>query len=83
MLATYHSGSFFLTVYHFEVHQLCTHPFTVDFLIIFYAPYTTHMLVQISLSETFSKVKNRVTLPRSSLGTAVGVAAVIIFLVNM
>ncbi len=47
--------------------NLCTHWFTVDFVIIFCVPYTTHNFVWISLLETFATIKNWITLRCSSL----------------
>ncbi len=56
--------------------------FTVDFVITSCILYTTHNLTWISQSETFSSVKNYITRHCSSLGTAVSVVAIVIFLVT-
>ncbi len=50
--------------------NLFTHQFTVNFFFTFCVLYTHHILVWISPSETFSNIKNRITLLRSSLDTA-------------
>ncbi len=69
--AAYHTGFFFSIVFHFEVRHsylfvphlnLCTHRFTVDFVITFCTLYTTHILTWISQPKTFSSVKNQITL---------------------
>ncbi len=41
--------------------NLCTHQFTVDFVIIFCIPYIMHILVWISLPKTYFSVKNWTT----------------------
>ncbi len=40
--------------------NLCTHRFTVNFVITFCALYTAHILVWISPLETFSSIKNQI-----------------------
>ncbi len=41
--------------------NLCTHQFIVDFVITFCPPYTTYILMWISLLKTFSSIKNWIT----------------------
>ncbi len=53
-------GSWFLLIC--PTLNLFTHWFTVDFVITFCAPYTVRILKWISLRETFSSVKNWITL---------------------
>ncbi len=38
--------------------NLCTHRFTVDFVMTLCVPYTMHILTCFSLPETFSSIKN-------------------------
>ncbi len=56
--------------------NLCTLQFTVDFLITFCSPYTAHIPARNSLPETFSSIKDRITLRCSSLGAVVNVTVI-------
>ncbi len=90
MPVAYNTGSFFsnslllqdlLLVLVHPTLNLRTHRFTLDFVITFCAPYTTRILTQISLLETFSIIKNQITLHCLSLDTPASVTAIVIFLV--
>ncbi len=67
---------------HLSNLNLPTYRFTVDFVMTFCVPCITHILICISQSKTFSGVKNQITLHCLPLGTIVGVAAIIIFLIT-
>ncbi len=57
--------------------NLCTVQLAADFVITFCTQYTVRILVWISLLETFSSIKNQITLRCSSLDTLVGVPVII------
>ncbi len=71
----------FVAYTHLSNLNLPTHRFTVDFVMTFCTPYITHILICISQPETFSGVKNQITLHCLPLGAVVSVAAIIIFLI--
>ncbi len=62
--------------------NLCTQRFTVNFVNILRTTHYAHSCVNFINRETFPSIKNQITLQCLSISTAVGVPAIVIFLVT-
>ncbi len=82
MPVAYHTGSFSLVLIR-PALNLCTHLFTVYFMITFYALYTTHISREFHYLKHLLAFKNQIILRHSFLGIAVGIAVIVIILIIM